>query len=79
MDEKTVIQAVREFSKSGDQRYKKSFFVSGKPEEILTITIERTRRIVGNENLAFEARANTISALPSGSPCGCCGGSGRSS
>lgn len=77
MNEKTVIQTVREFSKNGDQRFKKSFFVSGNTDEIITVTIERTRRILATESLSFEARANTISALPSGSPCGCCGGSGK--
>ena len=77
MNEKTVIQTVREFSKSGDQTFKKSFFVSGNTEEIITVTIERTRRVVATESLSFKARANTISALPSGAPCGCCGGSGK--
>lgn len=77
MNEKTVIQTVREFSKSGDQRFKKSFFVSGNADEIITVTIERTRRVFATESLSLEARANTISALPSGAPCGCCGGSGK--
>ncbi len=77
MNEKTVIQTVREFSKSGDQRFKKSFSVSGSPDEIITVTIERTKRVLAAESLSFEARANTISALPSGAPCGCCGGSGK--
>ena len=77
MNEKTVVQTVREFAKSGDQRFKKSFSVSGNSDEIITVTIERTRRVLATESLLFEARANTISALPSGAPCGCCGGSGK--
>lgn len=78
MNEKTVIQTVREFSKSGDQRFKKSFLVSGNTDEIITVTIERTRRVLVAESLSLEeARANTISALPAGAPCGCCGGSGK--
>ena len=77
MNEKTVIQTVREFAKSGDQKFKKSFSVSGSTEEIITVAIERTRRVLVTESISLEARANTISALPSGAPCGCCGGSGK--
>ncbi|NMQ30166.1 hypothetical protein E4Q23_21850 [Candidatus Accumulibacter phosphatis] len=77
MNEKPVIQTVREFSKSGDQRFNKSFFVSGNTDEIITVTIERTKQVLATKSLSFEARANTISALPSGAPCGCCGGSGK--
>lgn len=77
MNEITVIQTVREFSKSGDQKFWKSFYVSGNPDEIITITIERTKPVLATESLSFEARANTISALPSGAPCRYCGGSGK--
>lgn len=77
MNEKTIAQTVREFVKSGDQRFKKSFSVSGNADEIITVTIERTRRVLATESLSLAARANTISALPSGAPCDCCGGSGK--
>ncbi|WP_132750371.1 hypothetical protein [Simplicispira metamorpha] len=77
MNEKTVVQTVLDFVKSGDQKFKKSFSVSGNADEIITVTIERTRRVLATESLSFEARANTISALPSGAPCGCCRGSGK--
>lgn len=77
MNEKTIIQTVREFAKSGDQKFKRAFHLSGNTDEIFTITIERTRRVLVTESAALEARANTISALPSGAPCGCCGGSGK--
>ena len=49
MNEKTVVQTVREFAKSGDQRFKKSFSVSGNSDEIITVTIERTRRVLATE------------------------------
>lgn len=77
MNEKTILQTVREFAKSGDSKFEKSFHLSGNTEEIITITIKRTRRSLANQSILLEARANTISALPSGAPCGCCGGSGK--
>lgn len=77
MNEKSVIQTVRDFSKSGEQKFTKSFSVSGNPDEIITVTIERTRQVLAERSLALEARANTISTLPSGAPCDCCGGSGK--
>lgn len=77
MNEKTVVQTVLDFAKSGDQRFKKSFSVSGNADEIITVTIERTRRVLATASLSLEASTNTISALPSGAPCGCCGGSGK--
>jgi len=78
MNEKAVKQAVIELAKSGEQKYEKSFSVSGQSDEIFTVTITRKRRAIVTDSVSMEARANTISALPSGSPCGCCGGSGKS-
>jgi len=78
MDEKAVKQAVRELDKSGDARYEKSFSIKDKPDEVFTVTIVRKKRAMIAEDISMEARANTISALPSGPACGCCGGSGRS-
>ncbi|MDD4929504.1 MAG: hypothetical protein PHP85_09535 [Gallionella sp.] len=71
--------AIQELSKTNMPEYKKSFQLRGNDEEIFTVTIERKKRRLVTESMAFEARANTISALPGGSPCGCCQGSGRSS
>ncbi len=79
MNEKAIKQIVIDLAKSGDQKYEKSFLVSGSPDEVFTVTVTRRKRVLVTESISIEARANTISALPSGSPCGCCGGSGRSS
>lgn len=78
IDDKIKV-AVQELAKSNLTEYRKSFQLRGNDEEIFTVTIERKRRRLVTERLAVEARANTISALPGGAPCGCCGGSGRSS
>ncbi|MDX5991742.1 hypothetical protein [Ectopseudomonas alcaliphila] len=79
MKEDSIKQAVSDFYNSGESRYQKEFSISGKSDEFITVTIKRTKLVMANESLSFEARANTVSALPSGSSCGCCGGSGRSS
>ena len=79
MNDEPIKKAVLDFAKSRDQGYKKSFKVGGNDDEIFTVIIERGRRGIVTESMAFEARSNTISALPSGTPCGCCNGSGRSS
>lgn len=70
--------AVREFALSGEHREVASFKLSDQSTEIFTVTIERKRLTIATENEKFEARANTISALPSGTRCGCCNGTGRS-
>lgn len=77
MNEEVVKKTIREFLKSGSPRYKKAFSEEG-GANIITITIERTRKSTSMESLVAEASNNTISALPSGTPCGCCGGSGKS-
>ncbi len=79
MNEKSVKQAVLELIKSNEQRYEKSFSLAGNSDDIFTVKIERNRSVLVTKSISMEARANTISALPSGSPCGCCNGSGRSS
>lgn len=79
MNEKAIKQIVSDLAKSGEQKYEKSFSVSGKPDEVFTVTVTRKKLTMVTESISMEARANTISALPSGSPCGCCGGSGKSS
>lgn len=78
MNENLVKKVVQEFSKDNISQYEKTFSIVGNDTEIFTVRIERKRRILVNESIALESRFNTISALPSGAPCGCCGGSGRS-
>lgn len=78
MNENLVRKVVVEFSKDNQSEYKKAFKVSGDENEVYIVTIERKRRSVVTESISMEARDNTISALPSGAPCGCCGGSGKS-
>jgi hypothetical protein len=79
MKEKAIEQAVLDFYNSEKHHYRKEFSISENGDEFITITITRNKLVAANESLSLEARANTISALPSGSSCGCCGGSGRSS
>lgn len=78
MNENLVKKAVQDFSKDNKPEYKKAFRISGAEDDVYIVTIERKRRIVVTESVSMEARSNTISALPSGTPCGCCGGSGKS-
>ncbi|MBL0575050.1 hypothetical protein JD522_16725 [Aeromonas hydrophila] len=79
MNDNAIKQIVSDLAKSGDQKYEKSFSVSGKPDEVFTVTVTRKKRIMVTDSISMEALANTISALPSGLPCGYCGGSGKSS
>ncbi|KAB8062098.1 hypothetical protein GCN74_03475 [Janthinobacterium sp. FT14W] len=44
--------------------------------EMVTIRFQRKRLQHISESFRVLAKANTISALPSGERCGCCGGSG---
>jgi hypothetical protein len=74
MNKDIVRSAVSDFANSGDDEYDETFSKNG---ELFRVRIERlSARSHSNENLL--EKANTISALPSGSPCACCGGSGRS-
>lgn len=77
MNDKIIKAAAIEFEKSKKTDFKKSYSVSESPTEIITVTFERRQLQVANESMKFEARANTISALPSGANCTCCGGSGK--
>ena len=79
MSDESIKKSVLDFSKSNIPQYKKFFKVTDNDNEVFTVTIERRKRSVATESMIFEARSNTISAFPSGSPCGCCSGSGRSS
>jgi hypothetical protein len=74
MNEEIIKRAIQEFAKSNEQKYEKTFLENGNSTEMFTIKLERKNLALANES---EARANTISALPSGSQCYHCGGSGR--
>lgn len=78
MNKDVVKAAIVEFIKEGKYEDQMSFSFKDKPLEIYTVKFERKSLSVSNESMKFEARANTISALPSGARCNCCNGSGRS-
>lgn len=78
MKDKSVSQAIIDFANSRDPEIVKHFKYSAEPDEIFTVTITRNKTNLLSKHASMEAFANTISALPSGSQCGCCGGSGRS-
>ena len=78
MNESIVKKLVQEFSKDKQNNYKKAFNIIGNDEDIYVVTIERQRKDFVAASLSLEARGNTISAGPSGAPCTCCNGSGRS-
>jgi len=79
MKDRLIKEAVAEFAKSNEVKYEKSFFMEGEADDVFTVKIERKRKGLISESASMEAHSNTISALPSGAPCGCCGGSGKSS
>ena len=77
MNKKIVQTAAQDFLNSGKRAESFSFSISGNPLEMVVVRFERESLQVATESRKFEARANTISALPSGAQCGCCNGSGR--
>lgn len=79
MKDMLIKEAVAEFAKSNEAKYEKVFSMSGESGDIFTVKIERKREALISESASMEARSNMISALPSGAPCGCCNGSGKSS
>lgn len=79
MKSKLIQRIIFDFAKGNDKKYEESFSLQGYEGEVFTIRIERNKEHLINESISMEALSNTISALPSGSPCGCCGGSGKSS
>ncbi|EJL6584463.1 hypothetical protein SHB62_002403 [Vibrio cholerae] len=74
MNDKYVKLSVQEFAKNSSPDFKKTYEIDG---EYYTISIQKEKRMVINESLIKSS--TTISALPSGSPCRSCGGSGISS
>ncbi len=76
MNDNIIKQAVKSFSESKMNDYKKSFKLNGNDLDIFTVTITRSKRSLVTESFTLDS-VNSISALPSGSPCGCCNGSGK--
>lgn len=76
MKDSVLKEVAREFAASGQKTVTKRFSIPGE-NDFITIQFERNSLTVATESMKSEVRANTISALPSGSQCGCCGGSGR--
>lgn len=77
MDEDLVRKIVLSFSQDGSKKYEKTFSVDGIGDEVFTLKIERQKEGAITESVSMESRFNMISAMPPGSPCGCCNGSGR--
>jgi len=76
MDPKALMFIVRKFLKSGEPSATETFFVR-ESNETVEVTITLSKRILATESAEFRTNINTISALPSGAPCGACGGTGR--
>ena len=77
MKDSVLKEVAKEFAESGQKTLTKRFAIPG-TIDFVTIQLDRKSLTVATEVQKVEVRANTISALPSGSQCGCCGGSGRS-
>ncbi|WP_160039595.1 hypothetical protein [Pseudomonas sp. S49] len=78
MKDKSVARAIIDFAKSNNAISETNFTYAEVPDEIFTVTITRNKKQKLSERASMEAYANTISALPSGSNCRCCNGTGRS-
>lgn len=74
MEDKLVKELLVEFSKTNLPKYEKRF-QGPNVNEVFVVKIERQK--IANENRGFATNASTVSALPSGNPCGYCGGSGK--
>lgn len=77
MNEKYIELAIIELDKSGESNFEKTYKIAG-INGVYAVTIKKTKEDMILENLSRE-HFTTISALPSGTACGCCNGSGRSS
>lgn len=76
MNESSIKDAVVSFHETGESEFKKTYSVSGEEYtvEIIKVNVEKS------STAAFESLgASPISAMPSGTACGCCSGTGRSS
>lgn len=76
MKDTVLKELAREFAAEGQRTFTKRFAIPGSADYI-TIQINRTSLALATESEKTEIRGSTISALPSGAQCGCCGGSGR--
>lgn len=77
MNEKLIEQAVVEFSKENKPTYERVVKLSPKSNVIYRVKIERVVVNAILDGVSLESRADFISALPSGSQCPSCKGSGR--
>ncbi len=79
MNEENIKDIIRDFAKSGEDEYQKSFKVRGKSRYIFNIKIERQEIRNIEEGAVYDSIATEsyISAYPSGSPCPSCNGSGK--
>ena len=77
MNEKYIKLAIVELDKSGESSFKKTYKIEGINNGYAVI-IEKIEKHMMLESISKE-NFTTISALPSGTSCGCCNGSGRSS
>ena len=73
MTNKNYENIVREFNKTGKSSLDEVFELNG---QVYIVKIEKKSKI-STENFILN-KAQNISALGSGSPCGCCNGTGRS-
>ena len=71
--------AAREVAKSKQPSVERTFRVAGSDNEFYVVKIERKRTFEISESRHLKSNSTTISAMPPGSTCGCCGGTGRSS
>lgn len=78
MDKKIIKALLADLEKSGTSSFTQDFKHG---DTLYSLRIEKRKRNFSFESydqtMAFN-RAESISALPSGNQCGCCGGSGRS-
>ncbi|WP_144397574.1 hypothetical protein ABF162_13740 [Vibrio coralliilyticus] len=76
MASKHIENIVREFEKLGETSLSQTLKYKDK---VYTVRISKRDETL-SESFSFATnmhKSNTVSALPSGSPCGCCNGTGR--
>ena len=77
MDKKIIQALIADLEKSGHSSFTQDLKHG---DTLYSLRIEKRKHSIYesfDQKMVFN-RAETISALPSGSQCGCCGGSGRS-
>jgi hypothetical protein len=77
MNDKIIKQIASDLLNEKLNKYERSFFIQDSNAEFIIVTVERKKLTPTNEGFVKAASIDTISAFPSGSPCGSCGGTGR--